>query len=284
MSITFHSFKERLLHYTWDLAYGDYNERIIYHGLDGVRFHVVKNPYKKKWFADPFILEETDKELHLLVEEFDSDIKRGRIAHLSIDKKNAIVTDCKIILDLPTHLSFPAIYRVGEEIFVHPENFHSGKSYMYKYDQARDMLVEPVCVCDDPISDAVIIRKGEQYEMFATREPNPNGNILIQYKSEDLTGPYKEIGQIIYDGNHARMAGAFISSESGLVRPAQNCNGAYGRAVLFMDGKTIITELRPEGVKYAGIHTFNMMDNTFVIDLKKYDFALLYYLKTKLKR
>lgn len=277
-------FKERLLHYTWDLAHGKYSEKILSNGLNGVELHVVNNPYEKKWFADPFILSVDERYLHLLVEEFDLDIKRGRIAHLVIDKEKDVISDCKIILELPTHLSFPAIYRRGDEIIVHPENFHSGKSYMYRYDQVSDALVDSICVCDDPISDAVIVNKGEHFEMYATREPKPNGNILIRYESDCFFGPYKEIEQIIFDGNHARMAGAFITTDVGSVRPAQDCNGAYGRAVLFMNEQTILSELRPKGIKYAGIHTFNVLNDTFVVDLKKYDFALLYYLKTKVKR
>ena len=275
--------KEHLLHYTWDLAYGRYYESILHNGLEGVELHVISNPYKKKWFADPFILREDEQHVHLLVEEFDSNIKRGRIAHLTVDKSKDVIEDCKIILDLPTHLSFPAIYRKDDEIIVHPENFQSGKSYMYRYDQANDALVDPVCVCNDPISDAVIICKKDHYEMYATREPKPNGNALIHYESKTFTGLYKETEQIIFNGNHARMAGAFINTNAGLIRPAQDCNGAYGRAVLFMNGLSVASELRPKGIKFAGIHTFNTLGDTFVIDLKKYDYALLYYLKTKLK-
>lgn len=278
------SIKDRLLHYTWDLAYGKYDEHIVFNGLIGVNLHVVKNPYKKKWFADPFVIEVTDLELHLLVEEFDSDVKRGRIAHLTIDKQTDRITDCKIILDQPTHLSFPAIYRVGEVIFVQPENSTAGKSYMYKYDRQAEALVDPVCVCEDPIADAIIISNNGHYEMYATRNPKPNGDTLIRYEADRLTGPYKEVTQTVLTSNVARMAGAFISTKAGLIRPAQDCNGAYGRAVLFMDGERVVSELRPKGVKYAGIHTFNTLGSTFVVDLKKYDFAWLYYLKTKVKR
>ena len=57
--------KDYLLHYTWDLAYGHFDssvedERVSYNHLT-----VVKNPYKNKWFADPFILCENGNELHL---------------------------------------------------------------------------------------------------------------------------------------------------------------------------------------------------------------------------
>lgn len=283
MIFSYRSFKRWLLHYTWDLAYGRYDDCILTKGLGGVSLNLVVNPYKNKWFADPFILDETGSELHLLVEEFDFDVKRGRIAHLTIEKVRNRITDCKIILDLPTHLSFPAIYREGDTVYVHPENSRSGKSYIYRYDIKNESLVDPVCVCEEPIADAIIVYKDCHYEMYATCDPNPNGDTLFQYEAEKLSGMYRKVSKIVYQNNVARMAGAFLATDIGLVRPAQDCNGSYGKAVLFMKGDEILSELRPNGVKFAGIHTFNTLGNTFVIDFKKYDFPLLYYLKTKLK-
>lgn len=43
-----------------------------------------------------------------------------------VNKKDNEIKECSIILDLPTHLSFPVIYNVDGEIYVHPENSASG--------------------------------------------------------------------------------------------------------------------------------------------------------------
>ena len=275
--------KEKLAHYTWDLAYGEYSDNIFLNGLEGIKLHIIKNPYKKKWFADPFILKESLTELHLLVEEFDSDVKRGRIAHLTINKQKNLITNCSIILDTVSHLSFPAIYRIENCIYVHPENSSSGKSFMYRYDENIDKLVDPICVCNDPIADAIIVNKEEHYEMYATRVPYPNGNSLMIYESKNFQGPYIQKSQNKYNSNIARMAGSFITYSNMEIRPAQDCNGGYGKAVLFMFGNKILSELKPKNKKYAGIHTFNTLSNTFVIDLKKYDYPLLIHLNNMLK-
>ena len=110
------SIKQKLAHYAWDIAYGVYSDKIVTEGLKGVKLHIVRNPYKNKWFADPFILEEDDENIQFLVEEFDYSVGRGRIARLMVDKKDNKIIECSIILDLPTHLSFPAIYRVDGEV------------------------------------------------------------------------------------------------------------------------------------------------------------------------
>lgn len=271
--------KETLLHYTWDLAFGYFDSSVEDERISYGHLTIVKNPYNDKWFADPFILCENDNELHLLVEEFDFGVRRGRIAHIVIDKSKNIITGCKIILEAVSHLSFPAIYEVEGRLYVHPENAASGKSIIYEYDQEKDALVNPRVIIDEPLTDAIIHKVGDIYEVVSTKNPSPNGNTLNYYRSESFLGPYTHVDTVTYPSNTARMAGAFL----GAVRPAQNCNGAYGRSVVFYEGGKVIKELKPYGVKYAGLHTFNTRNNTFVVDLKKYDFALLYYLKTKIK-
>lgn len=270
---------EYLLHYTWDLAYGSFDTSVEDERVSFNHLTIVKNPYKNKWFADPFILKEGENDLHLLVEEFDFGVGRGRIAHIVIDKSTSEITGCKIILEAETHLSFPAIYEIEGRLYVHPENAASGKSIIYEYDQEEDILVTPRMLIDEPLTDAIVHKVADVYELVSTKDPTPNGNTLNFYRSESFFGPYSLVDTVMYPSNTARMAGAFL----GGVRPAQNCDGAYGRSVIFYKGDYVIKELKPNGLKYAGLHTFNSLNKTFVVDLKKYDFALLYYIKELIK-
>ena len=271
------SIKQILVHYTWDIAYGFFSERILTEGLKGIKLNIVSNPYKNKWFADPFILEEDDENIQFLVEEFDYSVRRGRIARIMVDKKDNKIIECSIILDLPTHLSFPAIYRVDGEVFVHPENSASGGSYIYRYDRAEDKLVEPQLLVNEPIADAIILKDGYIYRMYATRVPDTNGCTLHEYVSNSLFGPYNYVGEDSFDKNTARMAGMFLTLADGqIIRPAQDCFGDYGKAVIMYDGHEELCRLSPTSYKHAGIHTFNTLGKTFVIDIKKYDYPLLY--------
>jgi hypothetical protein len=272
------------MHYTWDLAYGVYSDNIIREGLKGKKLNIVKNPYPNKWFADPFILEEDSNNIQLLVEEFDYSIGRGRIARLLIEKKSNKIRECHIILDLPTHLSFPVIYRVNGIIYVHPENSASGTSYIYKYDRSADKLVEPKLMLEEPITDAIIRKDIDSYRLFATKIPNSNGCILHEYQSSSLFGPYKHVGQEQYGKNTARMAGMFLTAQNTIVRPAQDCFGDYGKAVIMYDGNKELCRIEPTSYKQAGIHTFNTLGNTFVIDIKKYDYPLIYKITRLIKK
>lgn len=277
--------KDKLSHYSWDIAYGEYSDKIISVGLKGVKVNIVRNPYKNKWFADPFILDEDNERIQFLVEEFDYEVGRGRIARLAVNKNDNKIVECSIILDLPTHLSFPVIYHSGGETYVHPENSASGASYIYRYDQESDKLIEPKLMVEEPIADAIIRKDGDTYRMFATRVPETNGNTLHEYSSKALLGPYRHVGEEIYNKNTARMAGMFLKSADGhIVRPAQDCFGGYGRAVIMYDGHEQLCKIEQHTYKYAGIHTFNTFEGSFVIDYKKYDYPLIYKLSKMLKK
>lgn len=272
--------KQILMHYTWDLAYGVYSEEILHEGLKNTKLNKVKNPYSNKWFADPFILEEDSTSIQFLVEEFDYSVGRGRIARLLVDKGNNEIKECSVILDLPTHLSFPVIYRVDNEIYVHPENSASGASYMYRYDRGVDKLVEPRLIIKQPIADAIIRHVDDSYTMYATRNPNANGCELIEYRSSSLFGPYTEYPPLHFELNTARMAGMFI----GGIRPAQDCYRDYGKAVVLYNDKSVQCRIEPTNWRYAGIHTFNTLNQTFVIDIKKYDYPLFYKIIRKIRK
>ena len=270
--------KIKLLHYTWCIAYGHYDESIMTQGIDVSKLHIVKNPYKEKWFADPFILEEDEQSIHFLVEEFDKKVGRGRIAHVIVDKQKDVITDCVIVLEQPTHLSFPAIYRMNGKTYVHPENYASGKSYIYEYERSSDSLIDPIEISDNPLTDAIITKESGSYKLYATLGTNPNGSELSVYVSDSFFGPYKEKLTEQYPNNTARMAGYMVTTKDGIVRPAQNCEGAYGKNVVFYKDKRVIGKIFPWGI-YSGLHTFNTYGSSFVIDLKKYDYPLVYKMK-----
>lgn len=279
------SIKKRLSAYTWDIAYGKYDEKIIREGVNWGDLHIVKNPYKTKWFADPFILSEDDNTIQFLVEEYDSLVNKGRIARIAVNKETDEIIDCHIILELPTHLSFPSIYRIGNGVYVHPENSASGKSTIYRYSIVEDKLVEPVVLANAPLTDAIIQQENGKYVMYATEIPRQAGPFLEVFESDSILKPFTKMNEIDFGKRTARMAGQFIDTTIGRVRPAQDCMHDYGEAVLFYQNSDLVGELRPKGWKYEGLHTFNTLGNTFVIDLKKYDYAWLHYhLKTMMRK
>lgn len=229
-----------------------------------------------KWFADPFILDCNEHYVYLLVEEFDYKVHRGRIAKLIIDRNNWTVIDCKILLDLDTHLSFPMIWRQGSEVLVCPENYHSGRWDVYHYNPIEEELEYKDLLLEEKLTDAVIW-KNDDYWLLSTYEPRPNGSELTIWRGKELTGKY-EISQCVKFGeNVARNAGMIFPYEGRWIRPAQECNRVYGHSISFqevnlVDGEFFFEEkyrfYSPHPVYDRGTHTYNTLKNMAVIDVK----------------
>ena len=127
--------------------------------IDGVPIHIhwLKHSYTDRWFADPFILDFNDEEIIVLVEEWYDPILRGRISRLVVDRKTYELKSLKVVLDEGTHLSFPAIERVGRDVYIHPENSVVGKLENYKYNEKEDRFERVGLLCNQPLTDSAII-------------------------------------------------------------------------------------------------------------------------------
>lgn len=258
---------------TWDIGF-------IQNSLEGVlqgehlQVKWMKNPYKDCWFADPFILDVTDTEIHVLVEEFYEPIGRGRISHLIIDKTTYVLKDKNIILELPTHLSFPIILRKDDKIFIYPENGESGELNLYEYNSITYKATKVKTLAKGELEDSVITEFDGNAYLFCTRQPNPNGNTLNVYIKND-EGVFEHLTDYSFDENVARMAGDFFEYEGKKYRPTQECNVQYGHAVTLQEvkcenGKFSFSEVaRLYSVHpklTVGMHTFNMYKGYIVTD------------------
>ena len=237
-----------------------------------------------RWWADPFILNVTDKEIVLLVEEYQYKRKRGTIAKLVIDKETLEVKSDDEILVLDTHLSFPAIWR-KDHIYVYPENSKGGGLKLYRYDQDKNELVDGVTVCDEPLTDAIYTDLSGEPIIISTKEPNPNGNVLGLYfpQGKDMgiiSNKYQLKEEIIFDERIARNAGDWFKHKGKIFRPAQECNMEYGHSTYLQEvtketnGKLQFKNIRKlysnDKEYQRGLHTFNTYKGLTVIDVKGY--------------
>ena len=266
-------FFELVRRYKWDLGIAFEAEGHRYDASEW-NFHIIKAP-KDRWFADPFILDVTDTVIIVLVEEFSYRINRGRLAKLIIDKETFQLKSMKIVLDLNTHLSFPAILRDGTDIYIYPENSASGSSMLYKYNSEDDSVSAIKQLSNQPLTDAIITKIDDSSYIFTTEIPTQNGNKLSIYTALDDMESYKLIQNITLFDNTARSAGDIFVDNGKIVRPAQNCNGGYGVGLVFQEiikdskGDFVLKELfRRKPIKnYIGMHTYNQYKGCYVVDL-----------------
>lgn len=240
------------------------------------RIQWMKHSYKDRWFADPFIYKITKDEIVVFVEECQIESPKGIICELVIDRKTKRLKRRFVLLESDTHLSYPAIIRWGDKVYVYPENGASGQLNIYEYDSASHLLVNPICILNEAVADATILKCENKYLMVATRCPKTQEEVFL-YQSDSLFGPFVQIGDtpIQTSRSCSRPGGNWFCAGGQLYRPAQNCEKRYGASLSIMEVSIIADKvcesqsftLYPESYRYnRGLHTLNFMNGICVID------------------
>lgn len=268
------SFHDKLYHFIneqhWTLGFIEQPLKDIVEGRP-YEINYVKGMPCDRWFADPFILDYDEDRIQVLVEEFSYSIRRGRIAQLAIDRKSYHLLEYKIVLDLPTHLSFPFIQRKNGKVYICPENSDSGSWNMYEYDPDTQQSIKARTILNEPLTDAVITDLLDKEYIFSTHLPSQNGNTLSMYS---VHGVLQQ--ELVFPTRVARNAGGWFCIDERVYRPAQDCDNGYGRAVIIQEVIQIDDSLKFNDVcrvesthpKYTtGCHTFNHYNGLTVVDV-----------------
>lgn len=241
---------------------------------ESIRVNWMNHSYKDRWFADPFILDITDNDFIVLVEEWYDPIRRGRISKLKVDRYDFRLKEIKTILELETHLSFPFIQRTKEAIYIIPENSATGKLLRYKYNLFNDDISFDSIICNDRLTDSVPLNFNGEELMFSTKLPDANGKDLGIYKKQS-DGSYIQYDTFHFEENLSRMAGDIFTYSGKLYRPAQVCIRSYGDAISIQEishdnNKFQFKEIRriysPSKKYNLGFHTFNIYNGHIVVD------------------
>lgn len=270
----------KLLSVKWTIGFIENDLNSILSGKP-LNIHWIKHSYSDRWFADPFILDVTETEIILLCEEYYYPIKRGRIAKLVIDKKTYELKESQVVLEQETHLSFPAILRKGNDVYIYPENSKNGTLAFYKYDVGYNQCIKCKNWIEEPLTDAIVTEMFGEKMIFSTKLPNHNKNILDIYHWEK--DKCVKLASVKFSNNIARNAGDFFIVNEEVYRPAQDCNKVYGGAVILQKVMKIsefnfvdICRIESNNSKYnIGCHTFNHYRGYTVIDAKGYKFPLI---------
>lgn len=248
----------------------------------------VKMP-EDRWYADPFVLDVTDDEILLLVEDYDYKVRKGVISLLHINRATMDITSRKVLLELPTHLSFPAIWRKDGHVYVYPESAKSGKLDMYAYDADKEELTFAKRICDDVVWDSYITEAFGEPLLFTAAK---NDYQLDIYRWDTRKERFVTYQQIASEKPNSRMGGAVFAYKGQYYYPAQNCETAYG-------GSLDIKRISFDGVRCSvygvqkhlesphpkmklGMHTLNEYKGVVVIDVHGYRYGKLGEMMDKL--
>jgi len=274
----------RYVYQDWNIAIAD-----IADDLTPANIKWMKHEYKDRWFADPFIISEHTHTYIILAEECMHDTQKGRLARLTVTKDECRLVNNETVLDLPSHLSFPNSIKVGNKLFIYPENASGGNAKYYHY--GKDLEVCGV-LSELPLADAVIAEIEGSFYLFATIGEQCNGNILVVFKSDNPLSGYSKLTEITFQDNVARRAGNIFKWKDQIICPAQVCNTDYGegislQAVSIENDIPVFNEVKrmyPQAKDYPeGFHTYNVFGNKVVIDGYRYGSKLLHNLYFKIR-
>lgn len=242
--------------------------------------HWLKHDYKDRWFADPFILDVTESEILVLAEEFRYEEAKGRIALLVVDKRSYELRKLDIVLELETHLSFPAIWRENDSVYVYPESWQSGMLCLYELNGCHCDAGKKIALCEEPMADAIITDRFGKRQLFSVQE---NDKLRV-YNLNLATGLFELSYMKPFGRATARNAGDFFEYEGKVYRPAQVCVERYGEAVeiqevifdsnqnyCFLPYKTLYS-CHPS--LDTGLHTLNCFKGFVVIDVHGWNHTL----------
>ena len=269
----------KYVHQQWNIAIADIGDDLV---PKSIRW--MQHDYTDRWFADPFIIDETEDNYIVLVEEYLRDSQKGRLARLTLSKKDFCLIKNETILDIATHLSFPNFIDVKGNTFIYPENSSSGKTYYYEY---GSVLHSPMEFSSLPLADAVVFKNNSNYYLLYTLGENCNGSQLYVSVSKNPLNGYKKCQEITFKDNIARRAGNVFSWNGRLISPAQVSNHDYGEGISLQELSFEHGELRlneivrmlPPTKDYSkGFHTYNVYGNKVIIDGYRYGSDLLHFI------
>lgn len=204
---------------------------------------------------------------------------------LKVNRRTYVCEERIPLLTLNTHLSFPAIFRIGNEVFVYPESGLSGKLKLYRYENEK--MIEVETLAEGTFSDAIITNLWGSDYCFTTCSSTPEEETSIQYiyRIDRQNLIFQLFQKIRFKDKTARNAGDFFKIGNRIYRPAQDCRKNYGGGIIihevfqYSNGEFGFKEVCRLNAKYKnlqlGAHTFNSYKGIFVIDAHGYCNPLL---------
>lgn len=237
---------------------------------------------KDEFWADPFLFEHEGRD-YVFFENYSYHTKRGKISCGILE--GSTLKDIKDVMVMDYHLSFPFIFREGEDIFLMPETSENKRLELYRavdfpvswelYSTAfeGELVADPLFYTDADNQRWLFINKQAD-------EASPMNSELFIYRVDTLhlkeLVPHRQ-NPVIIDARVARNGGGIFKKDNAPYRPSQrNEDGVYGRALNINLIKKLSLEEYEEEVKKVyypkfdtglmAMHHLHQTEKAFVFD------------------
>jgi hypothetical protein len=227
-------FRWRLFREEWLIAYRE--RRPPLSALETMEGFVPLPPTLGVSVMDPFLID-VDGRTHLFFESYSFEAGRAVIATVELGP-GGLASRPQVVLERPYHLSYPFVFRWDGEFFMLPETSENKTIELYRAERFPDRWVlDRVLMRDLVAVDSTLIEHAGRLRLFVNIAGRGIGTTteLHLFSANDLFGPWRphRRNPIVADDGRARPAGPIFEHDEALVRPSQDCTGAYGRAVVF---------------------------------------------------
>jgi hypothetical protein len=239
---------------------------------------VALEPPPGEYFSDPFLLER-DGRTYIFFEHFVWATGRAHVS--SVELTDAGPTVPRFELARPHHLSYPFVFEHEDEVFMVPE---AGDARTIELVRAATLPGhwEPVATLMDDVEayDTTLLRRDGRWWLFVTiaMPGGPKDNELFVFYAPTLDSEWTAhpLNPVVSDVRCARPAGRIFERDGRLIRPAQDCSGRYGRAIVWREithlgtltyRERTIGRFDPESIRGAiGTHTYDVSERYEVTD------------------
>lgn len=241
--------------------------------------HWIETPDDNTWMADPFIIGADYDTVTLLVEEYVVAQNKGRLSKIAVDRHAWRLISSEPILELPTHLSFPYPVSADGKSFICPETNATDEAALYDFD-GKSCTYRGKIITGRMLDTQLLNLDEEGWFAFSVKAKGKgmdDTKTVEIHRALTADGPYTLVQTIEKAKCEGRGAGpVFRLNDGRIIRPAQNCEGGYGKGVIlfelnYKDGRfneTEILRLDCDESRHNGLclHTFSPFGNLTAID------------------
>jgi hypothetical protein len=232
-----------------------------------------------RFFADPFPLEHQGR-FYIFLEEYEHAKGKGVIS-VSEVMPDGRAAPPRQILEEDYHLSYPNVFRSGDDIWMLPEGGASKSLVLYR---ATDFPFgwerHETLIADRELADPTLVERDGRLWLFAAERDGAGSaaDMMSVFFANDLHGPWTPhpANPIVIDRAGARPGGNIVLSGQRLLLPLQDGTETYGGGLQLVEIVCLTEELvefgpavpvRPEGNwPFPKIHTLNRAGRLEVID------------------
>ena len=214
----------------WSVAYCYHND----FSKSLWRYNEIKNP-KGRFLADPFVIE-NNGENFIFVEDLFFNDNKGRISVIKVNEQKYDFLG--VVLEEGFHLSFPFVFKDGNEIYMIPETCKNGDIRLYKSTEfPLKWEFERQLMSNVDAADTMLFKHEEIWFMFtnicSAKLSDHQSELHIFYSDDFKSGkwqPIKSGNPVVFSPLKGRNGGFF--SHSGVLYRVNQVHGQshYGKS------------------------------------------------------